>query len=272
MYRGTKLSLFDFLRLGQEQWLCQTNWAARNFFFRWFGPLGIHTRIRSAHVIQLVETIALPQHSRILDAGCGHAYALFWLARRHPEWKIYGMDIDGRLIANNNRIASDLGLINLMFNEGDVGQLRTDLPFDLILSIDVLEHVADDVHTLSVWRQSLCPTGWLILHLPLRHQMQKRIFPIFKQHTISNHVRDEYTIEEISMKLSSVGFRVCRLQFGFGFWGELAFELNNLFWQQRRLRNLVALLSFPLAVFAGYIDLLYPPRWGNSFIVMAKPA
>ncbi len=269
-WRRVLLSFNDFLHLGQEQRLLHTNVLFRTFF-RCFGPLGLHARIRNAHVLQLVETTALPSDAYVLDVGCGHAYTLFWLARRHSEWKLYGVDIDKELITNNNRIARALGLTNLFFYQGDVTRLKTDFSCDLILAVDVLEHLEEDITALLSWRRLLSPTGWLILHLPLRHQMQKRVFPIFKQHIVSDHVRDEYTVEEIGAKLREAGFCIYLLKFSFGFWGELAFELNYLFWQYEWLRNLIAFLTFPLAVSAGYLDIRCPPQQGNSFIVIARP-
>lgn len=265
------LSFIDFLRLGQEQWMGYSNLLVRGFI-RYLGPLGVNTRIRSAHTIRTVEKSLLPSQARVLDAGCGHAYAAFWLARRHADWEIWGIDIDTEIIKRNQQAANALGLKNLHFRAGDVAELEAPAPFDLIFSADVLEHLEDDVKALSRWRQVISETGWLVLHLPLRHQMQKRIFRIFEQHTVTSHVRDEYTLEEIKAKLIQAHFSVRSVEYGFGFWGELAFELNNLCWQQPRLRMVLALLTFPLAIPMGYVDICSSPGWGNSLIIQAQPS
>jgi len=264
------LPFLDFLWLGREQWLTQSNPLAR-VFIRWLGPLGVHARIRNAHILRAIGGLSLPPGVRVLDAGCGHAYASFWLARRHADWEIWGVDVDPTVIACNREAASALGLGNLHFQEGDVTRLDVFPPFDLVFSIDVLEHIADDVGALLSWRQAMTRAGWLVLHLPLSHQMQGRIFPAFKQHVISDHVRDEYTEEEIKAKLGQSGFAVHSMAHGFGFWGELAFELNYLCWRRPWLRTLLALLTFPLAIPLGYVDSRSFPDWGNSLILLARP-
>lgn len=264
-------TFWDFLWLGREQWLAYSHPLAR-LFVRWLGPLGIHTRIRNAHILRIIETLSLPPGARVLDAGCGHAYASFWLARRHTDWEIWGMDIDSDVIACNRKAASFLKLTNLHFREGDVTKLDFPAPFDLIFSVDVLEHLANDIEALSNWRQAISQMGWLVLHLPLRHQMQKRIFPAFRKHVICDHLRDEYTEEEIKSKLTLAGFTPYLVAYGFGLWGEMAFEINYLFWQRPWMRTSLALLTFPLAICLGYMDSQSLILQGNSLILLARPS
>lgn len=266
-----RLTFLDFLWMGREQWLAHPHPLAR-MFIRWLGPLGVHARIRNAHTLRLIEGLPLPPRARVLDAGCGHAYVSFWLARHHTDWEIWGVDVDGEVIERNRRVASALGLRNLHFREGDVTTLDTAAPLDLVFSIDVLEHLDDDVGALSSWRQAVSRAGWLVLHLPLRHQMQRRILPVFKRHIIADHVRDEYTVEEIEAKLAQAGFTVHSVAYGFGVWGELAFELNYLFWWRPWLRALLALSTFPLAIPLGYVDSCFSPRRGNSLVLLARPS
>lgn len=271
--RKHPLTLLEFLRLGHEQCIVYSNPLVR-LFSRYFGPLGVHTRIRNAHVLRVIEQLSLPSGARVLDAGCGRAYAAFWLARHHPDWEIWGIDIDSEVIEGNQRAALAFGLRNLRFQKGDVMSLDMSAPFDLIFSIDVLEHLADDMMALRSWRQALKASnqpGWLVLHLPLRHQMQKRVFPVFKNHIISDHLRDEYTEEEITIKLTQVGYVVRSVTYGFGFWGELAFELNNLFWERPWLRIILAFLTFPFSILSGYIDCQSSINHGNSLILVAQP-
>ncbi|MGB9881082.1 MAG: class I SAM-dependent methyltransferase [Anaerolineae bacterium] len=265
------LSFFDFLWLGREQWMGYSHPLAR-LFVRWLGPLGIHARIRNAHILRTIKDLPLPSGARVLDAGCGYAYASFWLARHRTNWEIWGIDTDVKTIEQNQQIAHALGLGNLHFKVGDVAKMKSATPSDLIFSIDVLEHLEDDVEALSNWRQVISETGWLVLHLPLRHQLQKRIFPIFRQHIIADHVRNEYTAEEIEAKLAQAGFTVRSMAYGFGIWGELAFELNYLFWWRSWLRTSLALLTFPLVILLGYVDSYSSLDRGNSLIIQARPS
>jgi SAM-dependent methyltransferase len=264
------LTYRQFLQVGHEQWLAQYNPLIRAFV-RLFGPLGVHARIRNARVINAIRRLNLPPGARILDAGCGHAYATFWLARQYPRYRIRALETDPTLVAADRRIASGLRLSNVEVLHADVSALPQGDVYDLIFSIDVLEHIVDDVGTLRAFRRTLCPEGWLVLHLPRRHQEHRRFFPAFKAHTTPDHVRDEYTASEIRERLNQAGFRVEHLRYGFSMWGELAFELNNLFWKWKWLRALTALLTHPLSVWLAYVDTRRDYEDGNSLFVLARP-
>jgi SAM-dependent methyltransferase len=166
--------------------------------------------------------------------------------------------------------AKDLGLDNLTFTLGSFQMLSADPGYDLIISIDVLEHVQDDEGMLARMSAVLRPGGMVVIHVPLRHQDQKRIFKAFRQHTVSDHVRDEYLPEEIRQKVEQAGLTIEKLEFGFGFLGELSFELNNLFWEKRFIRNVLALLFLPISLVTGYIDTRRALKQGNSIVLVAR--
>ncbi len=113
----------------------------------------------------------------MLDAGCGYAYASFGWLIIVPVGRFGELMSDPETVNRNLQAAYCLGLENLCFRVGDVARLEVDVSFDLIFSIDVLEHLEDDVGALSTWRQSMSRAGWLVLHLPLRHQIQRVYFP-----------------------------------------------------------------------------------------------
>jgi SAM-dependent methyltransferase len=264
------LNFRQFWRIGREQWLAQDSMPARAFV-RLLGPLGMHARIRNAHLLRVLSGLELPSNARVLDAGCGHAYATFWLAQRFPSHHLVGIEQDAALVAANKRIATELGLAGVEFRHGSVETVGEDAAYDLVFSIDVLEHVVDDVGVLRCFRRALKPGGVLLLHLPLRHQAQRRVFPVFRQHVVDDHVRDEYTPDEIGAKLREAGFRLRWQGWGFGLAGELAFELNYLGWRRSWLRNLLALLTFPLALPLAYLDVRTAPEQGNSLLLLAEP-
>jgi len=266
------LNYWQFLQVGREQWIVHRNPLAR-IYIRLCGPLGVHARIRNTRVINAIRRLSLPAEARVLDAGCGHGYASFWLARHYPKYRIWAIDADPNLISAGEKIACWLGLCNIEFVLADIQSLRLEkiAIFDLIFSIDLLEHIEDDISLLYAWHRALNPQGYLVLHLPRRHQEHWRFFPAFKSHTTPDHVRDEYTADEICERLSQAKFRVDRLCYGFSGWGELAFELNNLFWRHKWLRIFTALLTHPLCIWLAYLDTRRDYADGNSILVVARP-
>ena len=265
------LSLGMFRNLGREQRYVQRNPLMRAFVSL-FGPFGIHSRIRAGHVLREIQQLTVPPDARIMDAGCGRALALFALAQTYPHIHLHGLEIDPDIVQANCKIACAAGVEKALtfscadITVADIGKAQ----YDMLISVDVLEHIVDDVAVLRAFRAALRPGGVLLLHLPLRHQQQRRIFHAFKQHLIADHVRDEYLPEELTEKLERAGFEILRMRYGFGWQGELAFELNSLFWNYPPLRAFFALLTYPLAWFLAYLDITAEIVRGNSIICVAQ--
>jgi SAM-dependent methyltransferase len=262
------LNFAQFRQVGRDQWRVQPP-GLRRTFLRWFGPLGVHARIRNTRVINNIQTLDLKPGSKILDAGCGHAYATFWLAKNHPEYDFTAIELDPHLVRQGNEIISQTGLSNVKLLKRSVTDYLDEGSYDLIFSIDVLEHIVDDLAVLNNFHQGLIPGGQLLLHLPRRHQEHRRIFPVFSNHTTPDHVRDEYTADDIAGKLQQSGFVLDSIRYGFSPYGELAFELNYLFWDSPELRTASALLFHPLAVSLAYLDTRRDYPDGNSLIILA---
>ena len=265
-------SLLDFVWIAREQRHIQRNPLAR-LFYTLFGGLSTHARIRIGAVLRAVEELPLPDHARVLEAGSGFGYAILALARRHPRWDCTGVEINPTDVANSQRIAQAEGLGNTRFVAASL--VSHDEPaegYDLILSGDVLEHIVEDHVVVANLYRWLKPGGWLVLHLPKRGRLARRFFPMFRGYTVHDHVREEYTEDEIRRLLAGAGFALHRLDYTFGPLGELSFELNQLFWRQRPLRFLFALQTFPVALLLAYLDFLLPKQDGNAFLVVAyKP-
>jgi len=264
----------DFISLGRPQWRGQTS-LAKALFFLLLGSPDTHTRIRNSHVLNLVERLDLPSHSRVLDVGCGRAVALFWLARRHPDWHLTGVELDPAL-AGPTRQAIERGhWSNMTIVEGSVAEypkgeeLADERTYDLVLCIDVLEHIAHDLPLLRRLRRALKPGGYLVLHAPRRRQEQWRLLPAFHQHEVDGHIRNEYTAEELRERLMAAGFQLLELRETFGRWGEVSFEFNNLAWRHPPLRYLLAVITYPVAIPTGYWDTRQRPVRGNSFLIAA---
>ncbi len=265
----TKLNLLDFVYLGADQGRVAKHPMVRAFYLI-VGPLGVHARIRNARLLNTILSFHRNLNGwRVLDVGAGYGYSLHWLARRFPQANLDGYELNPDQSEACREVVRKNGLKNLHFHTGSSADLP-EAAYDLAISIDVLEHVQDDLGMLKAFRRALKPGGFLFVHVPLRHQAQKRIFTQFRKHTVHDHVRDEYLPEEIQRVVSEAGFLTLRIGYGFGFWGELAFELNNLFWGNRILRNLSALALLPFCLLTGYFDSIAELKQGNSIVLVAR--
>jgi SAM-dependent methyltransferase len=264
------LNFSDFRKIGRESYLRFKNPIIRSFISL-FGPLGVNSRIRNGHVLNLIQKLNLTGALTILDAGCGLGYSSFWLAQNNSNYQIRAIDTDHKAIVEGGVIARQMGLTNISFEALDLTQLREEQKYDLIYSMDVLEHIPDDLAALNVLRRSIKPTGWLILHLPKKYSECKRYLPGFESFETKDHVREEYTCEEIRSKLEKAHFQPVYLKYGYNWRGEIAFELNYLFWQVPILRLLFAFLTHFVTTWLAYLEVSQEYETGNSFIILAKP-
>jgi SAM-dependent methyltransferase len=106
-----------------------------------------------------IRQLPLPQNAEILEAGCGTGGSLPMLAR---YGRLYAMDM--------TEIALDLARSR---NIGEIqpGHLPNEIPFgdrqfDLIVSLDVIQHVEDDIAAFRALKERLKPGGWLVAAFP----------------------------------------------------------------------------------------------------------
>ncbi len=167
----------------------------------------------------------------ILDAGCGSGDHTFYLARRFPQAEVPGIDIDGALIARNRDVARALYLSNVSFEVSSV----TDPihgSFDVIVSIDVLEHLMEQRRALWHLHAALAPRGVAFFHIPTvrpRPVPFSRCLGEFHAWAEEEHVADEVTEDQFVSVVREAGFAVVESWPTFGYWsGELATSLFAL--------------------------------------------
>lgn len=268
--RNSTITFTDFLRLGQHQ-AHLTNCKFKKIILACIGVLAINPRIRSGRVITEIKNQDLDIDVNVLDAGFGFGLAMFYLSKKFPYWSITGYELDDEFVNGAKKIKESINLENLTIIKKDLQEITDYSKFDLIYSSDVLEHIEDDVMVLKNFHRALKPNGRLILHLPYRYNLSKRIFPWFRNYKTPDHVREEYTIKEITNKLIQTGFSVDSFQYGYGLLkGELAFELNNLFNANKYLLICSQVCTFPMSIILAYRDIKMPPNVGNSIVIISK--
>jgi SAM-dependent methyltransferase len=102
---------------------------------------------------------------RLLDVGCAFGYGSAAVVARGPERRvIVGVERDPQLLAQAHRQFSWLAML-----EGDVSELPiADSCADVVLLLDVIEHIAEPERALAEAHRVLRPGGTLILSVPHR--------------------------------------------------------------------------------------------------------
>jgi|GEM_PF-2623302 len=277
------ISFWKFIRMGSFQWRGQRSLARAAFFFL-LGTPDIHTRLRSAHVLNRIERLDIPAGAKVVEGGFGRGIVLFALSKHHPDWRLIGFELDPYMAESARRIVErSKWITNIVILEGSIENIDASNSYDLIVLVDVLEHIEDDMRLAKRLARALKPGGYIVLHVPKPRQEHWRFLPIFRSHDveeilrikedkhqkirISGHVREGYRYEDLCQLADMTGVKIVSLEETIGVWGEVSFELNQLFWKRPILRYLWAFLTYPIAMAIGYLDILRPPSAGNSYLV-----
>ncbi len=238
-------------------------------FLRVFGSWHTGARIRAFHILRLASGYLKPG-CHILDAGCGLGRHTFFIARRHPNSVITGVDLDGKNISICNYVRGKEGLGNVSFQSFDLRYLNFNQRFDLIICSDVLEYIEEDELVLNNFRIWLAENGRLILHTP---RLNPRRYVGLSDRCVkcdplekAAHARDGYTDGELRGKLKKNGLKITDLKYTFGYFGSLSWEFSKIVEKFKPL----FILCFPLILILGYMDILKANGNGNGILIEAQ--
>lgn len=137
---------------------------------------------------------------RVLDIGCGTGFNLHTL-RELGVHDAVGLDVSSTALAHCR--TRHLPLLV----QGDGARLPfRPHSFDIVLALDVIEHIQDDRAALNGLLEILRPGGRLVLFTPAFG------FLWSAQDRVSHHFR-RYTAPELRTKLDAAGYRVEKLSY-----------------------------------------------------------
>jgi SAM-dependent methyltransferase len=221
-------------------------------------------RIRLRRVLPATDGV----YRDILDAGCGSGVFSLELAKRHPEARVVGIELDPDLVARANEMARRAGITNVEFRQGDVTKLDFDGAFDLVVSVDNLEHVEDDVTAMEGLLRALRPGGRLVNHVP---GYERRWFVLGRRvnFDVPGHVRPGYRAEELVTKLSAAGFAVDTHQYTYGIVETFTNNVSYTITGADQRRKMLYAAAFPFLLLLSYFGQWSRPRWGAGVLATA---
>ncbi|MFH1038894.1 MAG: class I SAM-dependent methyltransferase [PVC group bacterium] len=142
-------------------------------------------------VFELARRLRLPPAALILDIGCGTGATL---KRLEILGGATGVDISPEAV----RCSRKRGCRDVRLMEGD----RLPFPdssFDLVIALDVIEHIDDDLGALIEYRRVLKPGGRILLTVPAYRWL-------WSHHDDLNRHRRRYRIRPLRRLLQEAGF------------------------------------------------------------------
>ncbi len=234
--------------------------------------------LRTWHVKKEVRKWAKgkSKNIEILDAGSGFGQYVFYLSNKNRNWKILGIDVKEEQIEDCNIFFNNIGKTNVSFRMEDLTKFKTKGTYDLILSVDVMEHILEDVKVFENFHASLKPGGMVLISTP-SDQGGSDVHEHEHDSFIDEHVRDGYNIDEIQEKLKSVGFSKTEARYNYGTPGKISWKLSMKYpIQMLNVSKLFFIflpfyyiVTLPFSLFLNYLDVAIKHKTGTGLIVKA---
>lgn len=218
----------------------------------------------------------------ILDAGSGFGQYTYRMSKLFPGSTITAADIKPEQIEDCNRFFEQIGQADqVKFQYADLTRYVREDAYDLVLSIDVMEHIEEDTKVFENFHRSMKAGGVLLISTPSDqggsdvhdHDHSEEGAHGF----VDEHVRDGYNIVEIEEKLKTAGFNRVEARYSYGSPGKISWRLSmkypilmlgvsKLFFI---LLPFYYVVVFPLSAVLNYLDVSNTHKTGTGLIVKA---
>ncbi len=212
----------------------------------------------------------------ILDAGSGFGQYSYYLSGMSKTWKFLGVDVKEEQIADCNAFFKKIGRNQIHFEVQDLTKFRRENNFDLIVCVDVMEHVLEDVDVFKNFNASLTPGGMLLISTP-SDQGGSDVHDDDASSFIEEHVRDGYNINDIQDKLRTAGFNRIEARYAYGTPGKISWRFSMKYPMQMLnvtklffiLLPFYYLITFPFCLLLNWLDRDTKHATGTGLIVKA---
>jgi SAM-dependent methyltransferase len=232
--------------------------------------------LRSWHIHR--ELKAWPRFNgefEMMDAGSGFGQYSFYIASRNPRAHITAVDVKEEQIADCNNFFSRCGLTNARFSFGDLTKPHATDAYDLVLCVDVMEHILEDVDVFRNFHRAMKAGAMLLISTPSDQGGSNA--DEHGESFIGEHVRDGYPVEEMRQKLSTAGFEKTEILYSYGTSGKIAWKLSMKY--PMTLLNMSKaffiilpfyyLITYPISYVLNWVDTYTKHKTGTGLIVKA---
>jgi SAM-dependent methyltransferase len=250
----------------------------QRFFYGLLNVLFLRAWYVRREVRRLLEAHDAQRPVRVLDAGTGFGQYAYFIARNYPRARVHAVDVKQDYL---DRAASFIertpqrDQVTLAWD--DLTDLQAEGPFDLILSVDVMEHIADDRAVFRHFERVLRPGGYVIINTP-SDQGGSDVQADTDESFIGEHVRDGYNMQALEEKLREAGLEPVRSLYTYGPYGARAWrwlikrpmQMLGATWAALILLPLYYLAALPLGLYLNAKDMAHPNETGTGLLVIAQ--
>ena len=239
--------------------------SAEKTYIQIFGAPINGLRIRIRRILPVIKG----SPAKILDAGCGRAVFSMLLARKFPQADVLGIDLDEDQLQVNEKIAKTANLQNLHFSLQDVALLPYREEFDIVLSVDNIEHIEDDQKALESLANSLKAGGTLYLHVPA-YERRWFFFKFRTNFDVPGHYRPGYTLDDISRKTKATGLEIVEAYHTYGWLENVSNNISYFITRAEAKNKMIYALLFPFINFMAWLGRNTRPKKGAGVMILAE--
>jgi SAM-dependent methyltransferase len=217
----------------------------------------------------------------ILDAGSGFGQYSYFMSK-NKNYTVKGVDVKDEQIADCNQFFKQIGFNNARFEVADLVKFNEPKTYDFILSVDVMEHILEDVEVFKNFHAAMNDGGMLLVSTPSDQGGSDHDHDHDHDHDeahgfIDEHVRDGYNIQEIQDKLKEAGFSKTEARYNYGTPGKISWKISMkypiLMLNASKIFFILIpfyyLITFPFALVLNYMDKVGNHKTGTGLIVKA---
>jgi len=137
----------------------------------------------------------------ICEIGCGVGILSSKLGK--SGFNVNAFDLDRNAVRLAKRHSKNE---NVNFFSADVLRMDTKKKYDLVLAVEVIEHIKDDAQAIKNIGKMLNPNGFFLLTVPINEDYRTEF------DSRSGHIR-RYTEKDLTDKLKKAGFAIIKIKY-----------------------------------------------------------
>lgn len=198
------------------------------------------------------------------------------MSSQNSNWNIFSVDVKEEQVADCNNFFKQIDRNNVKFSVEDLTLYRNENAYDLVVCVDVMEHILEDEKVFRNYVASLKQGGMLIISTP-SDQGGSDVQGDDDTSFIEEHVRDGYNIQDIERKLLTAGFTKVDARYSYGTPGKISWRLSMKYPIQLLgvskaffiILPFYYLVTFPISFVLNYLDTNTKHETGTGLIVKA---
>ncbi|MCL2064380.1 MAG: hypothetical protein FWG98_08415 [Candidatus Cloacimonetes bacterium] len=209
------------------------------------------------------------------DAGAGFCQYSDYILSKYKKTNVFASDLKIKYLKDYFDTLKSDKKKRFSFSQKDLSinvnndELEPTL-FDMVIAIDILEHIENDIGVLKNFYSSMKDGAFLIISTPSDLGQEAKF--------AKEHVRPGYSIADLCEKTKIAGFEVMNQQYTYGFWGNIYWHLTMK--NSIKIMNIsmvfifilpfyLLLIFFPSILFM-WLDMISKKRRGKGILMVLK--